>query len=81
MLFKGAKKSMNKILAIETSTELLGVSVADDTGILSELTVVQARIHSEMLLPLCIQALEAAGLTPESVGCFAVSSGPGSLQA
>lgn len=79
MLFKGAKKSMNKILAIETSTELLGVSVADDTGILSELTVVQARIHSEMLLPLCIQALEAAGLTPESVDCFAVSSGPGSF--
>ncbi len=79
MLFKGVKKPMNKILAIETSTELLGVSAADDTGILSELTVVQARIHSEMLLPLCIQALEAAGLTPESVDCFAVSSGPGSF--
>ncbi|HHY17153.1 MAG TPA: tRNA (adenosine(37)-N6)-threonylcarbamoyltransferase complex dimerization subunit type 1 TsaB [Firmicutes bacterium] len=78
MLSRNAKRT-NRILAIETSTELLGVSVVDDTGMHFETTIVQARIHSEMLLPLCIQALETAGLAPESIDCLAVSSGPGSF--
>ncbi len=75
MLSRNAKRT-NRILAIETSTELLGVSVVDDTGMHFETTIVQARIHSEMLH--CVSRLWRQQAWPlESIDCLAVSSGPG----
>ena len=71
--------TMTRVLAIETSTELLGVAVVDQGGVVSEFSVKKARIHSKMLLPLCISAVETAGLDLESFDCIAVSAGPGSF--
>lgn len=79
MLSGSIDRKAKTILAIETSTRLLGVAVVDDTGIRCELIMVQPRIHSKMLLPLCMQALDMVGLTPENVDCLAVSNGPGSF--
>lgn len=68
-----------RVLAIETSTELLGVALVDDTGIRCEFTVIEPMIHSKMLVPLYIQALETVGWNPEDLDCLAVSAGPGSF--
>ncbi|HHY12443.1 MAG TPA: tRNA (adenosine(37)-N6)-threonylcarbamoyltransferase complex dimerization subunit type 1 TsaB [Firmicutes bacterium] len=68
-----------RVLAIETSTKLLGVAVVDNTGIRCELTIVEPRIHSKMLLPLCMQAMDIVGLAPGDLDCLAVSGGPGSF--
>lgn len=66
-------------MAVETSTELLGVAIVDDSGIRYESSLSEPRIHSEMLLPMCIQAADMVGMKFKDVDCFAVSSGPGSF--
>ncbi|HHX09779.1 MAG TPA: tRNA (adenosine(37)-N6)-threonylcarbamoyltransferase complex dimerization subunit type 1 TsaB [Firmicutes bacterium] len=72
-------KQTARILAIETSTELLGVALVDDTGIRCEFTAVEPMIHSKMLLPLSKHALETVGWAPHDLDCLAVSGGPGSF--
>lgn len=69
----------NAILAVETSTDLLGVSVVNSKGVLSEVTTSRPRVHSAMLLPLSVGALNMADLSMEDIDCFAVSHGPGSF--
>lgn len=68
-----------KVLAIETTTDLLGVALVEDTGIRCEFKVIEPMIHSKMLVPLCIHALETAGWAPQDLDCLAVSAGPGSF--
>ncbi len=70
---------MTRVLAVETSTELLGVAVVDDSGIRCEFSLFKPRVHSEMLLPMCIHVMSVVGLGFEDIDCFAVSSGPGSF--
>ena len=67
------------LLAVETSTDLLGVSVVNSKGVLSEVTTSRPRVHSAMLLPLSVEALKMADLSIEDIDCFAVSHGPGSF--
>ncbi len=68
-----------KVLAIETSTNLLGVALADISGVKCEISIVKPKVHSKMLLPLCMQALEMVGLAFEDIDCLALSIGPGSF--
>lgn len=67
------------ILAIETSTVLLGVSVVAGGQVVYEDTLVKARAHSTELLPMCEKALEQCGLGFHSLLAVAVSNGPGSF--
>lgn len=67
------------VLAIETSTVLLGVSVVAGNRVVYETALERPRVHSKMLLPLCIEALDAAGVSREDLSCIAVSAGPGSF--
>lgn len=67
------------ILAIETSTVLLGVAVVAGREVLWENSLQKPRVHSAMLLPMCIEALHASGVEPKDLSAVAVSSGPGSF--
>ncbi len=67
------------ILAVETSTSLLGVALVQGRRILWERTVTEQRAHSKMLLPVCASALESSGRRPSDLSAVAVSSGPGSF--
>ena len=67
------------ILAIETSTALLGVAVVRGQEVLWEATIVEPRAHSSKLLPLCSSALTEVGAGPKDLSAIAVSSGPGSF--
>jgi tRNA threonylcarbamoyladenosine biosynthesis protein TsaB len=74
-----ANRMNNTVLAVETSTDLLGVSVVNKRGVLSEVTTSRPRVHSAMLLPLSVEALRMADLAMDDIDCFAVSQGPGSF--
>lgn len=67
------------ILAIETSTVLLGVSVVRGEQALIQDSLAEPRVHSAMLLPMCLKAMGAAGCAPEDLSAVAVSAGPGSF--
>lgn len=67
------------VLAIETSTNLLGVAVAAQGRVVYEVSLNRPRVHSEALLPLCLEALVRAKMTPEDLSCIAVTVGPGSF--
>lgn len=68
-----------KILAIETSTSLLGVAVVVGDRVLYEEAIVKPRVHSSMLLPMCAMALEKTRIRPMDLDAVAVSVGPGSF--
>ncbi len=67
------------ILALETSTSLLGVSIVTAGKVLYEVSLEKPRAHSSMLLPMCIDAMDAAGVSSDDITCIAVSGGPGSF--
>lgn len=67
------------VLAIETSTNLLGVAVAAQDKVVYEVSLNRPRVHSEALLPLCLEALDRAKMAPEDLLCIAVTVGPGSF--
>lgn len=67
------------ILAIETSTSLLGVALVRGREVLWEKTLDEPRAHSRLLLPMCVSALESAGHKAKDLSAIAVSEGPGSF--
>lgn len=67
------------ILAFDSSTRVAAVAVANEERILASVTVDSGMTQSELLLPLARKALEAAHLTLEDIGLFAVTVGPGSF--
>jgi ribosomal-protein-alanine N-acetyltransferase len=67
------------ILAIETSTALLGVSVVAGREVLFQRCLVKPRAHSIMLLPMCLEALASSGARMADLSAVAVSAGPGSF--
>jgi tRNA threonylcarbamoyladenosine biosynthesis protein TsaB len=69
-----------KILAIETSTMLGGVAVADEkTGLISETKLNVKTTHSERLMTVIDFTLKESMLSLEDMDAFAVSIGPGSF--
>jgi tRNA threonylcarbamoyladenosine biosynthesis protein TsaB len=67
------------VLAIETSTSLMGAAVTVGEEVVSEGFIDEPRVHSYRLLPMCDWVLRKAKLSPGSLGAIAVSVGPGSF--
>lgn len=69
----------DKVLAIETGQDLLGVAVATKDEVLWEHTMLKPRVHSRLLMPLCKSAMDDLGISSEDLLGIAVCGGPGSF--
>lgn len=67
-----------RLLALDTSTAVLGVAVTENGQLLYEINASGERNHSVHLLPIIEQALEATGTTAAMLGGISVGVGPGS---
>jgi tRNA threonylcarbamoyladenosine biosynthesis protein TsaB len=68
-----------KILAIETSTMLGGVAIADEKGLIAETRLNVKSTHSERLMATIDEQLRQSDLVLGDIDVFAVASGPGSF--
>lgn len=69
-----------KVLALETSTMLGGVAVADEAaGLVAEIRLNVKTTHSERLMTAVDRALDMASLRLGEIGALAISIGPGSF--
>jgi tRNA threonylcarbamoyladenosine biosynthesis protein TsaB len=68
-----------KILAIETSTMLGGIAIADDSGLIAEVRLNVKSTHSERLMTETDHLLKQSGLMISDIDVFAVATGPGSF--
>lgn len=67
------------ILAIETSTALLGIALHDGERIRASVQINRGNAHDELLAPLCRDIVAYAGLAMKDLRGIAVSAGPGSF--
>jgi len=67
------------LLAIDTSTRVVGLALYDGAQVLSESSWSSPDYHTVELAPAIADALAKAGLTPEDLGALAVALGPGSF--
>jgi tRNA threonylcarbamoyladenosine biosynthesis protein TsaB len=69
-----------KILAIETSTMLGGIAIADDSsGLIAEVRLNVKSTHSERLMTEIDHVLQQSGLIAHDIDIFGVAIGPGSF--
>lgn len=68
-----------KVLAVETSTMLGGVAIADEQGIIAEIRLNVKSTHSERMMTSIDHVLKCSGMTLDDIDVFAVASGPGSF--
>lgn len=69
-----------KILALDSSTRCCGIAVMDNNILKAEAYLdIEARTHSEKLMPLLADVLKVAGLKLEEMEGLAVTIGPGSF--
>lgn len=66
-------------LAIDTSTMVSTVTVADDEEILGDFNVNQSKTHSESLVPMIETLLRLLGMTVRDIDKFIIADGPGSF--
>ncbi|GAB7387809.1 tRNA (adenosine(37)-N6)-threonylcarbamoyltransferase complex dimerization subunit type 1 TsaB [Bacillaceae bacterium] len=67
-----------KVLAIDTSTLVLGVAVADEKRLLGEIVTNLKKNHSVRLMPAIASLMEELDLSPSDLDGIAVACGPGS---
>lgn len=67
-----------KILAIDTSTLVMGVALLDEERVLGEVTTNLRKDHSVRLMPTVARLMEELGLSVSDLDLIAVASGPGS---
>ena len=67
-----------KILAIDTSTLVLGVAVTEEGSLLGEVTTNLHKNHSVRLMPTIVRLLKELELQVEDLDAVAVAAGPGS---
>jgi len=65
-------------LAIDTSTNVLGVAVANETKVIAELITNEKKNHSVRLMPAIDHVLKEVDLTPKQLDRIIVAKGPGS---
>ncbi|MCI8519034.1 MAG: hypothetical protein HFJ51_02775 [Clostridia bacterium] len=65
-----------KILAIETSCDILSISLLEDDNLILELTENSPKTHSEVLMPLIDKLLKETNTTLESISFLACDIGP-----
>jgi len=68
-----------KVLAIETSTMLGGVAIADEKGLIAETRLNVKSTHSERLMATIDEQLRQSDMALGDIDAFAVASGPGSF--
>ncbi len=68
-----------RILAIETSTDRLGVAVVDEAQVLASFELLAERPHAAELPQAVERVLSAAGATLADLDGFAIDIGPGSF--
>lgn len=66
-------------LAIDTSTMVSTVTVADDKEIIGDFNVNQSKTHSESLVPMIESLLDLLGMTVADIDKFVIADGPGSF--
>lgn len=67
-----------RLLALDTSTAVLGVAITENGELLHEINASGERNHSVHVLPIIEKALQAAGTTATDLSGIAVGVGPGS---
>lgn len=68
-----------KILSITTSSNICSVSILENNTIIKELSLNNAKTHSENLMPLVSQILSETSLSLDEIECIACDIGPGSF--
>ncbi len=68
-----------KILAVDTSSSVASVAVAEDTRIIGEYTINHKKTHSQKLMPMIKELMDNLELAPGDVDVYAASTGPGSF--
>lgn len=67
------------ILALDTSSQMIGYAIADETSVLAEAVWRGQRQGTTMLLAEVVRALELLGLSQDDLRAVAVAMGPGSF--
>lgn len=68
-----------KILSIDTSSKICGVSVLDNENLICNLDTVTENSHSVSLMPMISSALKKANLELKDIGLIVCDVGPGSF--
>lgn len=68
-----------KILSIDTSSNICGVSILDDTKLICKLDAIAINSHSETLMPMINDALNKANLDISDINLIVCDIGPGSF--
>ena len=68
-----------KILSIDTASNLCTVAILENTKCIKEITVNDARNHSEKIMPVIEQALTEANITLKDIELIVCDKGPGSF--
>lgn len=66
-------------LAIDTSTMISTVTIADEKEILGDFNVNQLKTHSESLVPMIETLLDLLGMKVSDIDTFIIAQGPGSF--
>lgn len=65
-----------KILSIETSSNICSVAILEDSNLVKELSVLDFKTHSEVLMPTIDKILKETNLTLDNIDLLAASIGP-----
>ena len=68
-----------KILSIDTSSNVCGVSILDDTKLICKLDAIAINSHSETLMPMINDALNKTNLSVDDINLIVCDIGPGSF--
>lgn len=68
-----------KILAITTSSNICSVSLLEDSNVLIEKHITDAKTHSQKLMPLIDKILKENNISLKDIDLYACSNGPGSF--
>lgn len=66
-----------RLLALDTATSAISVAVHDGEQVLASRSAVDARRHTELLAPMLVETLAAAGIGVDEVTHVAAGTGPG----
>ena len=68
-----------KILSIDTSSKICGVTISDNENVLIHLSNDDEKTHSVKLMPMVDSALKSTNLSLNDISLLAVCTGPGSF--
>lgn len=68
-----------KILCIDTSSNICSIALLEDTNLIKELVISDSKTHSENLMPLVKELLDATQVSLSEINLIACDNGPGSF--